>query len=336
MMTAVLYTLTHIASQLLHRWLPPPLISEVESADEQLDASMILGLEERDWLRLIHADQCRNEPALAWFSRYQKYIDRDGLLLARTTHQHLRALTTAGGTYVPLCDPRYPIALRQINDPPMALSVCGDLQGFALPAVSVVGSRKASALAMHASFDLGRCLASKGFLVVSGGAFGCDIAAHHGVLASHLYPAPAACIFAGGLATLYPRANEPVFQRLRAQKALLISERLWTATCRPVDFMARNRIISGLGAITVLMQAATRSGALVTARLALDQGRDVAVMQHPVGDVRANGSAALLYEGAWGFDNAEDFLDGWRGRCFGSTTTASASQDPQQDSLHEG
>jgi DNA processing protein len=336
MMTTVLYTLTHIASQLLHRWLPPPLISAVESADEPLDASTILSLEERDWLHLIHDDQSCNEPALTWFSRYQKHIDRDGLLLARTTHQHLRALTAAGGTYVPLCDPRYPIALRQINDPPMALSICGDLQGFALPAVSVVGSRKASALAMHASFDLGRCLASKGFLVVSGGAFGCDIAAHHGVLASQLYPAPAACIFAGGLATLYPRANEPVFQRLRAQKALLISERLWTATCRPVDFTARNRIISGLGAMTVLMQAATRSGALVTARLALDQGRDVAVMRHPIGDVRASGSAALLYDGAWGFDNAEDFLGGWRGQCFWAPAAASASQDPQQGSHQEG
>jgi len=308
MLVAEQFALTHVASQLIHRWLVPPPFEAQQVVGEHAAAEAVLSLKECDWLDLIQVDQHLGGPQLPWFRLYQKRGDPDGRLLARATGLHLAAVKAAHGTYLPLCDPRYPEALRQISDPPLALSLLGDVRSLALPAVSVVGSRKASALAMHASYDLGRSLANEGFLVVSGGAFGCDIAAHHGVLASHSHPSAAACVFAGGLAVLYPRANDAVFNQLRKQHALLISERLWTASCRPVDFMARNRIISGLGAMTALMQAAVRSGALVTARLALDQGREVAVLRHPAGDVRANGSAALIVEGAWGFSDAAEFL----------------------------
>ena len=314
MLVAAQFALTHVASQLIHRWLAPPPFEAQHVAEALSTAEAILSLKECDWLDLIQIDQQHGGPQLPWFRLYQKRGDPDGHLLARATVQHLSALKAARGTYLPLCDPRYPEALRQISDPPLALSLLGDVRGFALPAVSVVGSRKASAFAMHASYDLGRNLADSGFLVVSGGAFGCDIAAHHGVLASHKQPAAAACIFAGGLAVLYPKANDPVFSRMREQQALLISERLWTASCRPVDFMARNRIISGLSAVTALMQAAVRSGALVTARLALDQGREVGVLRHPTCDVRANGSAALIVEGAWGFTDSAEFLQALRER----------------------
>ena len=88
----------------------------------------------------------------------------------------------------------------------------------------------------------------------------------------------------------------------------MLSERLWDAPCRPVDFMARNRIISGLSRVTVVMQAAKRSGALVTARKALDQGADVLVLKHPDGDIRAVGSDTLLADGAPSFLDVEDLV----------------------------
>ena len=119
---------------------------------------------------------------------------------------------------------------------------------------------------------------------------------------------PAVCIFAGGLSSLYPRANLPVFRRLWHRHAALVSERLWESPCRPADFAARNRLIAGLSPLTVVMQAAVRSGAMVTARLALDAGRQVAVLRHPPDDVRADGSAALLESGAPGFATARELL----------------------------
>jgi DNA processing protein len=145
-------------------------------------------------------------------------------------------------------------------------------------------------------------------VVVSGGAFGCDIAAHLGVLRGRFNPAPAICVFAGGLARLYPRANDRVFRQLLATGGVLVSERLWYASCRPRDFTARNRIIAGLSGLTVVMQAAQRSGALVTARLALDRGADVAVLHHPQDDVRARGSQQLLADGAVGFYTVHELL----------------------------
>jgi predicted Rossmann fold nucleotide-binding protein DprA/Smf involved in DNA uptake len=88
----------------------------------------------------------------------------------------------------------------------------------------------------------------------------------------------------------------------------MLSERFWSAACRPVDFPARNRIISGMARTTVVMQAARKSGAILTARLALDQGRELDVLSHPPGDVRASGSALLIGEGARGFTAAHSWL----------------------------
>jgi DNA processing protein len=206
-------------------------------------------------------------------------------------------------------DKEYPPLLRNISDPPLGLSIRGELSLLYRPAISVVGSRKASAFAMRESFTLGRALGEHDIAVVSGGALGCDIAAHHGVLASGRDPAPAICVFAGGLARLYPVANDPIFRRLMARRAVLVSERLWASPCRPLDFTARNRIISGMSSLTLVMQAAQRSGALVTARRALDQGSEVAVLRHPEGDIRARGSEALLAEGAWGFSCASELIE---------------------------
>jgi DNA processing protein len=291
--------LAHVASQLLHRWLPPPEGGAGGPEPEELT----LGA----WRDLVRSPEAA--AALPWLPRYLAIRDVDGAALAAAVHAHLSAAAAAGATYLTRVDAAYPPLLGATRDAPQALTLLGEASLLARPAVAVVGSRKASALAVQASFAVGRALAAAGALVVSGGAFGCDLAAHHGVLATGLAPAPGACVFACGLEQLYPRANAAVFRRLAERRGILLTERLWSAACRPPDFPVRNRIIAGLAAATVVMQAAERSGAMVTARLALDRGRDVLVLRHPVGDVRAAGGEGLLADGAAAFASADELLD---------------------------
>jgi DNA processing protein len=287
---------THAAAQLCYRWLPPPVLPP---CDGFFASTLEAAPDARSrWTAFIAWARHEHE-TFPWLRDYRRHFDPELSKLFQAIVAQRGALLLHG-------DPDYPPALAALADPPLALSYVGERALFGGDLTAIVGSRKASARALAASFELGRRLASSGKVVVSGGALGCDIAAHAGVLAAHRRagaaaqqgPAPAILIFAGGLSSLYPRANAAVFAALRERGALFVSERLWDAPSRPADFPARNRIISGLCATTVVMQAAQRSGAMLTARLALDQGREVLVLSHPPGDIRASGSAALIAEGA--------------------------------------
>jgi DNA processing protein len=305
-----LCAVTHGASQVARRWLPLPGTLAPEAA-APLPCAAALRVEqgEAHWRDLVGTLAAAQASPLPWLPRYLAKHDVDGARLAAALAGHLRSVGEAGALYVTAADAAYPELLRRIEDPPAALTVLGDVRLLKRSLVAVVGSRKASVTAVRESFALGRGLAERGVAVVSGGAFGCDIAAHQGVLAAGLPQAPAVCVFAGGLGDLYPRTNEPVFRRLRASGAALVSERLWDAGCRRPDFPARNRLISGLAGVVAIMQAGERSGAVVTARLALEQGRDVAVLLHPEDDLRAQGSAALLRDGAPGFPSAAALIE---------------------------
>lgn len=309
-MLRVYYALSHIASQLIYKWLPPPLDHAGLANEDPVDACLQPeDLSEAQLRDLIRWERDRLDLRLPWLPLYMAKHDPGGCLLAEAFVRFFARIRDLDANWICPVDAAYPPLLALITDPPMGLSVLGDPSLLTRPLVSVVGSRKASALAVRESFELGKGLATAGITVVSGGALGCDIAAHHGVLAAGIDPAPAACIFAGGLAQLYPRANDFVFRRLRAQRAALISERLWESHCVARDFHARNRIIAGMSGLTVVMQAAIASGALVTARLAGDQGRDLAVLAHPEGDVRASGSVALELDGASTFPTAAALIE---------------------------
>lgn len=263
------------------------------------------------WRSLIATELAASSPRLTWLRHFSARYDPDGTRLARAATRQVALLATAGGLFVTPADATYPVLLRFLADPPHALAVLGDPARLAGACVSIVGSRKASGLAVRESFALGRDLAEAGYVVVSGGAFGCDIAAHHGVLAavSAASRSRAICVFAGGLSDLYPHAHGPVFRRLRAAGAAFVSERLWESPSRPVDFAARNRLIAGLSPVTAVMQAGLRSGAMVTARLALDAGRQVVVLRHPLDDIRADGSRMLLEAGGPGFSSARALVE---------------------------
>ena len=307
-----------MASQSTHRWYPgprPPSVSEgcsianIFPPDQVIESQVRLPLiSDAEWRIFIEKIAKDGDSRVPWMREYFETFDPKGDLLFKVTQKHLRSVREASCLYISMWDPVYPPALRSLNDPPLGLTLRGNSELLALPMVSVIGSRKGSGLAVQQSFRLGTLLAQKGIVTVSGGAFGCDIAAHHGVLAAGLFPARALCVFAGGLSQLYPKGNAAVFRSLETQGALFVSERLWWAPARRYDFPVRNRLISGLSGVTFVMQAGKPSGAFITAKMALDQGRDVAVLRHPTLDVRATGTRALLEDGAQDYEDVAEFV----------------------------
>jgi DNA processing protein len=159
------------------------------------------------------------------------------------------------------------------------------------------------------SVAVGRSLAELGRVVVSGGAIGCDIAAHEGVLQNTKNPAGAIIVFAGGLSSRFPRCNERVFRSVLDHGGLFVSERLWYQDVLPRDFPSRNRIVSGMCEATIVMGAAMRSGSMITAQEALEQGRDVFVFEPSDTDIRFDGSRSLITEGAQAFKEAAEVLE---------------------------
>ena len=206
-------------------------------------------------------------------------------------------------------DPQYPRLLRHIADPPDPLRVCGrrsDLDDFlSAPAIGIVGSRACSMEAEVFARRLGRDLASAGWVVVSGLARGIDAAAHQGALeAGGRTLAVVGC----GLDVVYPRVIRSLRSAILAD-GLVVGE--YSPGTRPhkQNFPARNRILSGLSCAVVVVEAGARSGSLITARLALEQGREVLAVPGLPLDGRARGSNALLRAGATLVESARDVLD---------------------------
>jgi DNA processing protein len=222
-----------------------------------------------------------------------------------------RAGIRAGARLLTLGDPGYPALLSAIPDAPPVLWVQGDARWLEAPAVAVIGTRNASSLGLRMARALGRDLASAGLTVVSGLARGIDAAAHEAALAAD---GGTAAVHAGGLDRPYPEQNRDLARRISAEGAAL-SERPFGVSPRGRDFPRRNRIVSGLARAVVVVEAALRSGSMLTARTALDQGREVLVVPgHPL-DTRASGCNALLRDGATLVRGAEDVLEVLEGLC---------------------
>ncbi|MCX6130882.1 MAG: DNA-protecting protein DprA [Proteobacteria bacterium] len=294
--------ITYTLSQLIYRWLPLPRLDS--SHLPRIDISQ---LSTHDWLDYIEQRLPMEWSDLAWtrlfVSKQLSTFDLSTLIF-----ENIQRTVAGGATLIDYYHPAYPSMLSCIADAPSCLVALGNVELLDLPAIAMVGSRKASGLALRETEDLAADLASEGLAVVSGGAIGCDMASHVGALRSGERPCPTIVVMAGGLSRLYPRCHERIFKRLKDGGALFLSERLWEYPARPYDFPIRNRIISGLVPRLLLMQAGERSGAKLTARMALDQGREVFVLVHPNSDVRAKGSHDLLAEGATPFFSAQDYL----------------------------
>ena len=218
-------------------------------------------------------------------------------------HAELKAAKAANARMLCKGTPGYPLALSDIADAPPILWAQGDLSHLSKPMVALVGARNASSLGTRMAKKLAEELGAAGYVVVSGLARGIDAAAHLAAL-----PTGTVAVMAGGVDVIYPTENSGLADQIARQGSLL-SEQPMGLQPQARHFPARNRIVSGLAACVVVVEAAAKSGSLITARNALDQGRDVlAVPGHPF-DARAAGCNMLIRDGAILVRSAADVIE---------------------------
>lgn len=221
----------------------------------------------------------------------------------RIVEREMRAVEKLGARYLFLGDPEYPPLLAELDDAPVAMTVRGDLKLARRQVIAMVGARNASAAACRFARQLAHDLAGDGVAVVSGLARGIDTAAHAGSLDGGTI-----AVIAGGIDVAYPPENAELQERI-ASAGLLIAEMPPGVEPRARHFPYRNRIIAGLAVGTVVVEAAPRSGSLITARLAGEAGREVMAVPGSPLDPRAQGCNQLIREGATLIQSASDIVE---------------------------
>lgn len=214
------------------------------------------------------------------------------------------ALARLGARLIVLGDPDYPPALAALSDAPLALAVAGDVTALSARAVAIVGARNASAAGRRIAADLARGLVEVGIVVVSGLARGIDAAAHEAALGGGGLTVAA---IATGLDCPYPPEAAGLQDRIAASGAVVTEAPPGTAPHRTL-FPRRNRIIAGLSLGVVVVEAAERSGSLITARLAVEEGREVFAVPGSPLEPRAKGPNGLIRQGAHLVETVEDIL----------------------------
>ena len=201
--------------------------------------------------------------------------------------------------------PVYPALLKEIRDYPKELYYIGDPKLLEEKCVSIVGSRKTNQYGRSTAYSFGKALGQRGITVVSGMAVGIDTCAHEGALQEK---GNTAAVLACGLDLGYPPRNRELKEKIESAGIVLSEYPPGTAAQR-YYFPQRNRIISGLSPLTVVVQAGNRSGALITAELAADQGRDVGAVPGNIDSEYNLGSNKLLREGAFALTGVQDLLE---------------------------
>ncbi|MDJ0970990.1 MAG: DNA-processing protein DprA [Kiloniellales bacterium] len=289
----------------------------VLSADEGSRASQI------DFLRLIRSENvgpitCRRllaqfGSAAAALEALPELARRGGrrrpvrLCPPDEAERQLDALEDLGARVLTLADPEYPLALAAIDDPPPVISVLGDAALLTRRAVAVVGARNASANGRRFAKQLAADLGRAGLVVTSGLARGIDTAAHEGAL-----DGGTVAVLAGGPDVVYPRENDALYEAVR-ERGAVVSEMPAGLVPQARHFPRRNRLISGLSVGVLVVEAAPRSGSLITARLALEQGREVFAVPGSPLDPRARGCNHLIRQGAVLTESAEDVVEALEG-----------------------
>lgn len=219
--------------------------------------------------------------------------------------QDLVWLEVPGNHFVSYLDPQYPALLKQIPDPPAGLFISGKLTALDTLKMAIVGSRRPTPAGKRIAHEFASKLAAAGLTITSGLASGIDSAAHMGALS---IGATTVAVLGNGADIIYPSANRSLAEQI-CEKGALISEFPLQSRPLPVNFPRRNRIISGLSIGTLVIEAALKSGSLITARYAMEQGREVFAVPGSIHNPLARGCHALLRDGAKLTETIEDILE---------------------------
>ena len=238
-----------------------------------------------------------------------------------------KVVTDVRESVTTLLDDDYPPLLREIVDPPLVLHVAGNRELLATLSVAVVGSRRATPYGINAAQRLARDLGSAGITIVSGLARGIDAAAHEAALEAN---AATIGVLGTGIDVVYPRSHGRLFRRV-AERGAIVSELAPGTPPRKNNFPIRNRIISGLSKGTVIVEATTRSGSLITARMAAEQGRDVFAVPGSIFSDKSEGTHRLIQYGAKLVHDVDDVLEELGGDLRARRTRA----EPPEESLAE-
>lgn len=271
--------------------------------------------ERRDWLRLIRT---QNVGPVSFRDLINRYGDAGSAIEALpalirkkplsipTLEQVEREMDYSermGVRLICAVEPDYPRYLRALDPPPPVISVLGHVDILNQPCVAIIGSRNASAIGQRFAGTLAAELGQAGQVIVSGLARGIDAAAHHAAIESGTV-----AVLGGGVDHIYPRDNTELYHAIRERGAIVSESPLgYRATAR--DFPRRNRIISGLSRGVVVIEAAERSGTLITARYALEQNREVMAAPGSPLDPRTKGCNRLIRQGAHLIESPEDVLN---------------------------
>ncbi|MDR2630698.1 MAG: DNA-processing protein DprA [Spirochaetaceae bacterium] len=228
--------------------------------------------------------------------------------LREQAEKDIRTMEIRGIGCVSFVSSQYPPLLRELYDPPALIFYRGILPNPEQPLAAVVGTRRPTAAAASQAYDIGKALADAGIPVVSGLALGIDAMAHRGNLEGG---APTVAVLGSSPDEVYPGANRVLARRIMDRGGVILSEYPPGTGPRKWNFPARNRIISGLARGTVIVEAPASSGALITARFALEQGRDLWVTSSGVNSVRGEGTRKLAEEGARVIFEAAELLGEW-------------------------
>jgi DNA processing protein len=277
------------------------------------------GVQRRDWLRLISSENVgpitfrqlinRFGSAAEALKALPELAKRGGLqrpirLYPETdAERDLERIEAMKAQLVAYGEEAYPPLLREIDSAPPLLCLKGDTSLLALPSVAIVGARNASALGRKFARQLAAELGQAGYLIVSGLARGIDTASHEAALHSGT-----GAVLAGGIDIVYPPENEELHRSI-GERGVLIAECMPGTIPKAEHFPRRNRIIAGICYGTLVIEAALRSGSLITARLAAEQGREVFAVPGSPLDPRAGGTNKLLREGATLITSTADVIE---------------------------
>jgi DNA processing protein len=226
-------------------------------------------------------------------------------------------------------DAEYPAMLREIADPPLALHYRGQLSLLSKPGVAIVGSRRASPYAINAAQHLAGNLASLGIVIVSGLARGIDGAAHIATLEAH---GKTIAVLGTGIDVIYPRSHMRLFKRIE-NEGLIVTEFPPASPPKPEHFPIRNRVISGLTHGTVVVEATSKSGSLITARMAAEQGREVFAVPGSIFAAGSEGTHRLIQSGAKLVHDVNDILEELPGHLRLTQTTPEEPEPPLRELL---